>query len=113
MRYQRPGDEARVLDNHELMVDIELLSLVRENSDNILAHAILFGFHDSLARAIASMSPPIREQIRSAISHETERFAQQYQTDGPDPDHRSQVQRIVQEWAEEVNKKVIHHAQKS
>ena len=35
MHYQRPGDEARVLDNHGWATDTQVIDLVRVNRDNI------------------------------------------------------------------------------
>lgn len=106
--YNNPGDEATdVSDTLGWAVNNQVVALVQVNRDSICARAILFGFHESLARAIASMNPQVREQILSTIARETREYAQTH--DSCSQRHQSLVKQNVQEWVEELNERVIHH----
>ena len=109
MEYKIPGDEATVWGKGILgwEVDNRLVKLVEENDDSICARAILLGFHESLAKAIASMSPQVQEHILSAIRHAIEESRRA--SDSCKSSHRSLVGCTLREWASEVDERVAYH----
>ena len=111
--YSEPGDEAIEIDASTLgwEADNQVIALARDDRDNTCGRAILLGFHESLAKAIASMNPQVQGQILLSIRHEVGKYNQAH--DSCSQNHQPLVERIVQEWAEELDDRVTHHVQHS
>ena len=112
MSYQRPGDEASVLHNLGWAADSQVVHLAMDYKDTICARAILFGLHESLAKAIASMNPQVRECLLSAINHVCAEH-NQLAHDSCSTKHQSLVEQAILDLVQELNKRVIFHAPKN
>ena len=77
--------------------------------DSICARAILFGVHESLAKAIANMNLQVREHLLLSIRHECEEYNRSTH-DSCSASHQDIVEQAILDWVQELNERVGFHA---